>query len=96
MALLPGHKANFETLCRAVSAGDAVLMECQFAATGKVVAVVCAANRQPDGTIDFVPLATLFQDNPYQIVNPLCCREHNGFSVAQSVMWRPTRCLGDF
>ncbi len=81
MGLLPGHKANFETLRRAVSAGDAALMECQLAATGEVVAVVCAANRHPDGTVDFVPLAMLFQDNPYNIVNPpkpdggFCCQE---------------------
>jgi len=69
MALLPGHKANFETLCRAVSAGDAALMECQFTATGEAVAVICAANRHPDGAVAFVPLAMLFQDNPYQTVN---------------------------
>ena len=70
MGLLPGHKQNFQTFCRAVSAGDAALMECQLAATGEVVAVICAANRQSDGSIDFLPLAMLFQDNPYQTVNP--------------------------
>jgi hypothetical protein len=28
--------------------------------------------------------------------NPLCCPQHNGFSVAQVVMWRPARFLRDF
>jgi hypothetical protein len=70
MPLLPGYKKNFETLCRAVSAGDAALMECKLAATGEMVAVISAVNRHPDGAIDLVPLAMLFQGNPYQIVNP--------------------------
>jgi hypothetical protein len=33
------------------------------------VAVICAANRLADGTIEFVPFATLFSGNPYQAVN---------------------------
>ena len=70
MALLPGHKHNFQTLRQAVLADDAALMECQLAATGGQVAVVCAANRHADGSIDFLPLAMLFQDNPYQTLNP--------------------------
>ncbi len=70
MALMPGQKKNFETLRRAVLAGDAALVECQLAATGEQVAVICAANRAPDNAVDFAPLAMLFQGNPYQTVNP--------------------------
>ena len=70
MALMQGQKKNFETLRRAVLARDAALMECQLAATGEQVAVICAANRAPDGAIDFVPLAMLFPDDPYRTVNP--------------------------
>ena len=70
MSLSAGYKQNFETLRRAIVAGDAALMECQLAATGEVVAVVCAANRLSDGGAEFVPLATLFSGDPYTTVNP--------------------------
>lgn len=70
MGLLPSHKANFETLRRAVLSKDATLMECQLVATGELVAVVCAVNHHQNGDIDFVPLAMLFQDSPYQTLNP--------------------------
>ena len=41
-------------------------MECQLAATGETVAVICAANRLPNGEIEFAPFAMLFNDNPYR------------------------------
>ena len=72
MALLPGHKQNFDTLRQAFLAGDVALMECQLVATGEPVAVICAANRQDDGAIDFAPL---------------CGALHNGAYVAELVMW---------
>ena len=70
MALAPGYKANFDTLRRAFLNDDAALMECQLAATGEPVAVVCAANRQDDGSVEFAPFAMLFNDNPYEIAEP--------------------------
>ena len=70
MALLSGHKKNFKTLRRAFLASDAALMECQLAANGENVAVICAANRQPDGGVEFVPCAMFFNDNPYELLNP--------------------------
>ena len=70
MAFLPGYKANFDTLRRAFLAGDAALMECELAATGEPVAVVCAANRQDDGGVEFAPFAMLFNGNPYELLNP--------------------------
>jgi hypothetical protein len=70
MPLLPGHKANFETLRQAFLNGDAALMECELTATGVPVAVVCAANRLPDGGVEFVPFATMFNENPYEALNP--------------------------
>ena len=48
MALLPGHRTNFQTLQDAFAAGDVALMECQLAETGEEVAVICAANRQEE------------------------------------------------
>jgi len=70
MPLLPGYQQNFQTLCRAAQAGDCALLDCQLIATGEPVAVICAANRRPDEHIEFVPLAMLFNDDPYQIVVP--------------------------
>ena len=70
MTLAIGHKHNFETLREAISAGDAALLECQLTATGETVPVICAANRLPDGGVEFVPLAMQFNDDPYTIVNP--------------------------
>ena len=70
MALPTGHRQNFDTLCQAVQAGDAALMECQHAITGEPVAVICAVNHSADGSYEFVPLALMFSDNPYTTVNP--------------------------
>jgi hypothetical protein len=70
MPLSVGDKHNFDTLRRAMLAGDAALLACQSVATGSPVAVVCAANRLAEGGAEFVPLAVLFTDNPYRAVNP--------------------------
>jgi hypothetical protein len=70
MAIAVGHKQNFDTLADAFAVGDVALMECQLAATGETVAVICAANRLPDGGVEFVPFAMLFNDNPYTLVSP--------------------------
>ena len=70
MALAVGHRQNFNTLQQAFFAGDVALMECQLAATGEVVPVLCAANRQQDGSLEFAPFAMLFTSNPYEILNP--------------------------
>ena len=70
MALPLGHRRNFETLQRAFAEDDAALMECELAATGEVVPVICAAHRLPNGEIEFVPFGMLFNDNPYELLNP--------------------------
>ena len=70
MSLSQGHRQNFDMLRRAILAGDAALMECQLAATGEPVAVICAANRLADDGAEFVPFAMLFSGNPYESVNP--------------------------
>lgn len=49
---------------------DAALMECQRSSTGEPVAVLCAVNRAADRCYEFVPLATLFSDEPHAVVNP--------------------------
>ena len=70
MPLTPSQKDNFNTLRRAFRSGDAALMECQLAATGEAVAVVCAANRSKDKSVAFVPFAMFFADDPYRILDP--------------------------
>jgi len=70
MAIPKGHKENFQTLVEAFNAGDVALMECQLVATGEAVAVICAANRMPDGEIEFAPFGMLFNGNPYELLNP--------------------------
>ena len=70
MAIATGHKSNFTTLQQAFDNGDVALMECQLTTTGEEVAVICAANRFPDGSVEFAPFAMLFNGNPYEILNP--------------------------
>jgi hypothetical protein len=70
MALSSGYKANFDTLQQAFQNGDVALMECQLASTGEPVAVVCAASRHEDGSVEFAPFAMLFPGNPYEMLNP--------------------------
>ena len=86
MAIAQGHRENFETLAQAFDAGDVALIECQLAATGEPVAVICAVNRLPDGEIEFVPFATLFNQNPYEAVNP---PNPDGGFFRQDDVWRP-------
>lgn len=64
MSIQAGYKHNFETLIRAVEYGDVCLLECTDAVTGQPVIVVCAANRS-DEEVALVPLARLFDDDPY-------------------------------
>ena len=70
MSLLPGHRTNFDTLRQAAFNNDLALMDCRHRDTGEPIAVLCAANRCPRGEIEFVPLATLFNDNPYEFLVP--------------------------
>jgi hypothetical protein len=83
MPLSKGYKQNFNTLRRAFLAGDAALMECQLAATGELVAVICAANRLTDGSTEFAPFAMLFPGNPYEAINPP--KPEGGFYTQEEV-----------
>ncbi len=70
MSLLPGHRSNFDTLRQAALNNDLALMDCRHRDTGEPIAVLCAANRLSRGEIDFVPLAMLFNNNPYDFLVP--------------------------
>jgi hypothetical protein len=85
MAIPKGHKDNFQTLVEAFQNDDVALMECQLAATGETVAVICAASRLQNGEIEFAPFAMLFNDNPYKLVNPP--KTEGGF-CSQEEVWK--------
>lgn len=64
-----GYKGNFETLKRAVKDGNIALMECTDSKTGQPVYTVCAVQRT-SGSFEMVPLAKLFDGNPYEELTP--------------------------
>ena len=71
MPLPKGHRVNFQTLSRAFENDSVCLMECTDKATNKPVHVICAVQPAGQGsTIEIVPLAKMFDGNPYDEVNP--------------------------
>ena len=81
MSLLPGHRTNFDTLRQAALNNDLALMDCRHRDTGEPIAVLCAANRLPRGEIGFVPLAMLFNDNPYDFLVPPTASESDALTA---------------
>lgn len=69
MAINESHKANFNTLLAAVRNGDVVLVECSDAKSGFPVITVCAVARNAE-EFAVVPLAKLFDGNPYEELAP--------------------------
>lgn len=69
MSISKGHKANFKTLELACRNGDLALLECTDAATGAPVTVIVAVQQRGD-QYEFVPLAKLFDGNPYDELTP--------------------------
>jgi predicted kinase len=66
----PGYKANLETLRKAFKANDIALLECTEKMTQKKVAVIVATFKDREGLINFVPLAKMFDGNPYDELIP--------------------------
>ena len=64
-----GYKTNFDTLCRAIRHGDVALMECNDAKTGQPVVVVCAVQTE-GGSFEMIPIAKMFDGNPYEELIP--------------------------
>lgn len=64
MALRDGDKTNFETLCKAIMAGQCALVQSTDKATGEYRALLVAMNRHGDET-EMVPLAQMVVGNPY-------------------------------
>lgn len=66
-----GYQSNFDTLKRAIRNRDAGLMLCEDVTTGKSVVVVCAFMHDTEhGTWEAIPLAKMFDGNPYEEVKP--------------------------
>lgn len=66
-----GYQRNFDTLKRAIRNKDAGLMLCEDVATGKPVVVVCAFLYDSEQTTwEAIPLAKMFDGNPYEEVKP--------------------------
>ncbi len=68
MTVVQQHSRNFETLREAFLNRDVALLECQLKTTGEVVAVVAAVNHDTD-EFAFVPIAMMFNGNPYECLN---------------------------
>ena len=56
---------DFETLRSACHAGALVLIQALDAETREPRAVVCAARRESNGAMKLMPLAKLFDGNPF-------------------------------
>ena len=69
MTIQEGYVKNFETLKRATNNGDLALMECTDKATGRPVITVCAV-QFVEGEYEIVPLAKMFDGNPYEELDP--------------------------
>lgn len=64
------HKHALDILGEAFCNEDIALVECEEVATGKLVCAICAVNKNEDGTYEFVPLAKMFDGNPYEELKP--------------------------
>lgn len=63
-----GHIANFKTLQRAFSKGDVALVSARRATpTRDPVVLLCAIQRNPDGSLSLVPLAEMVSDDPFSL-----------------------------
>lgn len=67
---LDGYTNNFETLLRAVQNGDVALAECKVKETGESAAVLVAHFVDDEGMHNLVPLARMFDGDPYEILDP--------------------------
>ena len=69
MAISEGHRHNFNQLLRAISNGDAALLETTEKATGKAAILVAAVTF--DGKeYRLTPMARMFDSNPYEEFEP--------------------------
>jgi hypothetical protein len=65
--LLTGYRKNFYTMLRAAKSDDLALVSAIRKADDKPVALVCAMQENPDGTITPLPLAVMVEGNPFEL-----------------------------
>jgi len=70
MALTQFQQASFKTIQRAFANSQVALVECKLRATGEKVAVICGVYPLRGEDVLFIPLAQLFNGNPYDTVEP--------------------------
>jgi hypothetical protein len=70
MSIAEGYKTNFHTLARAFMNNDACLVEFTDKATGNIVNVICIAQGGKDNRTSLLPLAKMFDGNPYEELIP--------------------------
>jgi hypothetical protein len=70
MPISTTHENNFSTLCEAMRNNDVALMLCTDAKTGEDAVVICMVNRHPNDEMEFVPVATMIEGNPYEAYIP--------------------------
>lgn len=87
MSIPEGYKANFNTLLSAATRGRLAVVECRDRVSGKLVQVVCATN-YVDGEYEMVPLAKLFDGNPYDEVEPRQA-EREFYTIQETDVGRP-------
>lgn len=60
----------FETMMSAADHGDLALVRCKVKATGEDAYVIVITIDEDDGSCDMVPVARLFDGNPYEQLDP--------------------------
>jgi Family of unknown function (DUF6117) len=70
MSIASGYINNFDTLCHAMERGEVGLLECKDAKTGQTVIALCAVQTDSDRSVSMIPLAKLFDGNPYEELIP--------------------------
>lgn len=85
MTLCDVDQQNLNVLAAAFENRDIALIECQVIATGEVVPVICAVNRQPGGKQQLVPFAELFRGDQY---DRFCPRRSDGHGFVSNAELR--------
>lgn len=70
MAIPKGHKTNLDTLVKAGINKQLCLLECTDKITGLPVITICAVWIDENKEYNFMPLAKMFDGNPYEEINP--------------------------
>lgn len=78
-AIEDGYAANFKTLMRAADSKQLALLDCRDKNTGKPVRVIVAVNKDGEA-FEFVPLARMFDGNPYDELDPPDTESTDGYA----------------